>query len=154
MAAPQPADESDLAHRRQRNKRILIIIGSVVGVFLILGIIGAIFGEDEGDPNTKTASPSTESTSESKPSPTRSSTADPTAAKAALVAKAEKIVADELPDIPLWKGTTFTGAYESKTKVCPDRTFKNGTNAGYVVVTFPKGSTGEPQERYLCEARA
>lgn len=94
-----------------------------------------------------TEKPKKEASASSKP------TEDPDAKKAKLVAKAERLVLNELADIPLWEGTTAKGAYVSETEVCVDRTYRagggidgKGGNAGYVVVTFPDGALGEPQD--------
>lgn len=69
-----------------------------------------------------------------------------------MVNRAEHLVLAELTDAPIWKGTTAKGHVMSATEVCVDRTygkkpfFSNSRNAGFVVVTFPDGSLGEPQD--------
>jgi hypothetical protein len=66
------------------------------------------------------------------------------------VKKAEKLVLAELPDAPIWVGMTANGVKVSKRVVCVDRTWApgggpddKGGNAGYVVVKFPKKTSGK-----------
>jgi hypothetical protein len=66
--------------------------------------------------------------------------------KAEMVTQAEAVVKKELPDIPLWKGTTFKGMYQNSGEVCVDRTYKDGKNAGFVIVSFPDKKTSEPKD--------
>lgn len=69
------------------------------------------------------------------------------------VQAAEEVAENELPDIPLWEGTTFRGVIVDDSTVCVDRAYREGGgldgkggNAGYVLVTFPGATTGEPQD--------
>jgi hypothetical protein len=69
------------------------------------------------------------------------------------ISTAEKLVLAQLPDIPLWEGTTAKAVVISGAEVCVDRTYgptggldNSGGNAGYVVVTFPSKKLGEPQD--------
>jgi len=66
---------------------------------------------------------------------------------------AEQLVLAELPDAPIWEGTTATARIVNGAEVCVDRTYgpkggmdNPGGNAGYVVVTFPSKKIGEPQD--------
>ncbi|MGA1838222.1 hypothetical protein VD659_14975 [Herbiconiux sp. 11R-BC] len=91
----------------------------------------------------------------------------PTAATSSLtdaerLTLAEHLVRDELPDAPIWEGMTFTGVVLDATKICVDRNWGSGGgpggsepggNAGYVVVTFPEQTLGEPQDG-LCATYA
>ena len=70
-----------------------------------------------------------------------------------MIAEAEQAVKAVLPDIPLWKGATFTGVMLDEHTVCVDRTYRagggidhKGGSAGYVTVTFPDKTLGEPQD--------
>lgn len=99
--------------------------------------------------------------SQSTPAKASESTAPAITAaeKTALVAKAEKIVLDDLGDAPLWEGTKAKGYFVSADLVCVDRTYRpgggldgKGGNAGSVEVTFPGGRPGEPQDGY-CKRR-
>jgi hypothetical protein len=89
-----------------------------------------------------------------KPS-TSSASAAPvsTLTDAERVTKAEAAVQAELPDAPIWKGTTFKGVVVDESEVCVDRNWapgggpdKLGGNAGYVVVSFPLVAVGKPQD--------
>ena len=69
------------------------------------------------------------------------------------VAAAEAATEAELPDAPIWVGMTFAGTVADAAEVCVDRTWAPGGgpddlggNAGYVIVTFPELSLGEPQD--------
>lgn len=71
----------------------------------------------------------------------------------AEIQEAEAAVKNELPDIPLWEGTTFRGVIVDDSTVCVDRAYREdggldgkGGNAGYVLVTFPDITIGEPQD--------
>jgi hypothetical protein len=136
-------------------------IGLAIAWVALYGVAIATAPEPKDDPKTEpTATKSTptptpkatptESPATSKPSPTVDTAA---VERAALVAKAEKLVLAELPDVSAWDGVTAKGIYVSTKKVCVDRTYGpdgglggNGGNAGYVVVTFPEGDLGEPQD--------
>jgi uncharacterized protein YeaO (DUF488 family) len=67
--------------------------------------------------------------------------------------RAERIVADELPDIPIWQGYRFRGAVIDGGRVCVDRLPPRGADTGpsHVVVST-RGTTGEPQDG-LCKDR-
>lgn len=93
------------------------------------------------------------------PSPTPSSSPKPTTPTTPPVdpriAQAEKLVVDVLPGAPIWKGLTVVGVVVDKQQVCVDRYWgpsggvgdaAPGSSAGYVVVTFPGGKLGEPQD--------
>lgn len=167
--SPSPVSVVSLPVKRMSTLRtVLIVVGAIFGVLVILGAIGAIIGTDTDSESGDDKDASTTASQEPEPSESVSAdeesdersdveSAEPTkeavSEEDALVAKAEKIVASELPDIPVWKGTTFKGTYVSETEVCVDRTYgKNGGvdgkggNAGFVVVTFPDGKTGEPKD--------
>ena len=69
------------------------------------------------------------------------------------IATAEKLVVAELPDAPVWDGLTAKGVLVNASEVCVDRTYGPtgglggaGGNAGYVVVTFPSKTLGDPQD--------
>lgn len=71
------------------------------------------------------------------------------------VARAEQLVADELPNTPIWEGVAFAGVVVDETVACVDRNWGPGGGpgaadpggpAGYVVVTFPSEALGEPQD--------
>lgn len=69
------------------------------------------------------------------------------------IAAAETAVEAELPDAPIWVGMTFAGVVIDTSEICVDRTWAPGGgpddlggNAGYVVVTFPNETLGEPQD--------
>lgn len=145
-----------------------LVVG--LGLFLVLGIILIAVGYDPETDNTASeaqgsasSSPSpkpTPSPSETpKPTPTPSATPtlaptpteEPVSAEDQAVADAEAAVKASLPGIPLWKGTTFKGTYVSEDEVCVDRTFKNGTNAGFVVVALPDLMLGEPLDGTCAE---
>ncbi|MGC1166333.1 MAG: hypothetical protein WA862_09500 [Solirubrobacterales bacterium] len=64
------------------------------------------------------------------------------------------MVKGELPPIPIWKGTTFHGVPTADGDVCVERTysehtaeiFGDGRNAGFVTVSLPSMSAGEPKD--------
>jgi hypothetical protein len=87
-------------------------------------------------------------------------TASPSASVAPVIAltdaerviEAESATQSELPDAPIWEGMTFEGTVINSTEICVDRTWAPGGGpddlggvAGYVVVTFPEETTGDPQ---------
>lgn len=117
-----------------------------VGVVLVvIALLAGCGGNEEAGKSSDEKTPAAESTK------------DPAAVRADLIAMAEQIVLGELSDAPIWGGTTAKGVYVSDTEVCVDRTYGptggldgKGGNAGYVVVTFPDGTTGEPQDGF-CE---
>lgn len=96
----------------------------------------------------------------SEPSDDVTSTAERTTAETApattdaeRVAAAEAAVVGELPNAPLWEGLTVKGVVVDDTAVCVDRTYREGGgidgkggSAGYVIVTFPGATTGEPKD--------
>lgn len=74
------------------------------------------------------------------------------------ITTAEKLVLGELPNTPIWEGVTASGVVVDDIEVCVDRTFGltggvggTGGNAGYVVVTFPNETLGEPQDGLCAE---
>lgn len=76
-----------------------------------------------------------------------------------MISHAETAAEDELPDIPLWDGTTFSGSTVDESTVCVDRTYRDGGgvggkggSAGYVLVTFPGETVGEPQDGVCSDA--
>jgi len=76
------------------------------------------------------------------------------------IAAAETAVKAELPDAPIWVGMTFASVVVDESEVCVDRTWAPGGgpddlggNAGYVVVTFPDETLGEPQDG-MCSSYA
>lgn len=76
-----------------------------------------------------------------------------------MVVEAERVVKDQLPDIPIWKGVTFKGVLLDEHTVCVDRTYPagggldhRGGSAGYVTVTFPDKVLGEPQDGTCAKA--
>lgn len=78
-----------------------------------------------------------------------------------MITQAEQAVKAELPDIPIWKGVTFTGVMLDEHTVCVDRTYPagggidhQGGSAGYVTVTFPDKTLGEPQDGTCATATA
>jgi len=69
------------------------------------------------------------------------------------VTTAEDLVVSALPDAPIWEGLTAKGTVLDDADVCVDRTYGEdggldgaGGNAGYVVVTFPDETMGEPKD--------
>lgn len=139
-------------------RRTAAAIGSVA----LIGGVGSGCNLEPGKkmPNPK-AEPSSSSIASPTPSvapaptavPSSSPTEDPTAERKRLVREAERLVLAELPDIPIWEGTAARGHYVSDTEVCVDRVYgtttsigRKGESAGYVVVTFPEKSLGEPQD--------
>lgn len=69
-----------------------------------------------------------------------------------MIQRAEAAVKGVLPDAPIWEGMKFNGVVIDDLTVCVDRTWRpgggvdgKGGNAGYVLVTFPHESLGEPQ---------
>lgn len=69
------------------------------------------------------------------------------------IRRAEDSVKNALPDAPIWEGMTFSGVIVNETSVCVDRTYRagggldgKGGSAGYVIVTFPGLTLGEPQD--------
>ena len=126
-----------------RKKRIPAVWGIGVSVAMVIGLIAigstSSASEDKETPK-KIATPA-------KTEVTKKPTVSAADKKAALIAKAEKIAEDELPaDVPFWEGTTVKGTYVSAKKICVDRTMGDGSNGGYVNVSFPKGTAGEPQD--------
>lgn len=102
---------------------------------------------------TPSAKTSTRAAPTRSAKPVATTDPDPDADRKALVARAEKLVLEDLPDVPAWKGVSAKGIYVSATQVCVDRTYGPsggvagaGGNAGYVVVTFPGGELDEPQD--------
>lgn len=87
------------------------------------------------------------------PNPTRSPKQAATMTEAQRIAEAEKLVLADLSDAPIWEGATATGVVVDPSRVCVDRTYGprggldgTGGAAGYVVVTFPDETLGEPQD--------
>ena len=77
--------------------------------------------------------------------------ATPTLGQAEMIQRAEASVEGELPDAPIWEGMTFAGSVVNDSTVCVDRTWRpgggnddKGGSAGYVLVTFPGKTLGEP----------
>lgn len=84
---------------------------------------------------------------------TPTGTTPPQLTESEMISQAENAVKAELPDIPIWEGTTFEGVILRDNAVCVDRTYAEGKgitdlggSAGYVVVAFPALSLGEPQD--------
>lgn len=70
-----------------------------------------------------------------------------------MIHRAEAAAKDVLPDAPIWKGVKFAGSVVHGSTVCVDRTWPRnggidgkGGNAGYVLVSFPDETLGEPQD--------
>ena len=131
-----------------RKGRIPAAWGIGVSVAMIVGLIGfGAYGSTVEEPKAKPkAAAPAKTVATRKPSATPKPTISAADKKAALVAKAEKISALDLPDTPYWKGVTFSGTYRTAKKICVDRTKPDGGTAGYVNVYFPKANTGEPQD--------
>lgn len=75
------------------------------------------------------------------------------------VERAEQLVLNELPEIPVWEGVTAAGTIIGSDTICVDRTYGpsggvggTGGNAGYVLVTFPDETLGEPQDGFCKDA--
>jgi len=139
---PLPPDKAKATQR----KTIILAIGrSLAAAFVLLLVLGVILSVVGPETGTTSAKPSTLPSESVKKSPSASKSPSPTptvdkdAKKKALIEKAERVAAAELPDAPLWKGATFKGTWVSASSVCVDRAFKNGDNAGFVVVAFPEG---------------
>lgn len=68
------------------------------------------------------------------------------------VARSLQLVEEVLPDAPIWDGMTFVGLVVVESEICVDRTWgpgnstDSGSEAGYVVATFPEEEFGEPQD--------
>jgi hypothetical protein len=114
-----------------------------VGVALALG--GSGCGDSES--TSETSRPDASNTIDAvKQEPPRSS--------AAQIKEAEEVVRDELPSIPLWEKATFRGVATQSGDVCVDRIYSKdsaellggGRSAGYVTVTVPELTTGEPRD--------
>ncbi|MDU7360487.1 MAG: DUF2511 domain-containing protein [Propionibacteriaceae bacterium] len=93
--------------------------------------------------------------------PVAESTPVATLSESEMIAQAEKAVVDSLPDAPIWEGMTVKGHVVDGSTVCVDRTWRpgggldgKGGNAGYVMVTFPDLSRGEPQDGLCVDAKA
>lgn len=131
--------------RRGRDVLVTLYrVGSVLLAGVLLASCGS--GQEGGQPSDQQAEAS---------EPTK----ETATVQAELVAKAEKIVLGELNDAPIWEGTTAEGVFVSDAEVCVDRTYGpaggldgKGGNAGYVVVSFPDGTPGEPQEGLCASA--
>jgi hypothetical protein len=92
------------------------------------------------------------------PSPSASVETVTALTDAERVTEAESATQAELPDAPIWEGMTFEGIVVNSTEICVDRTWAPGGGpddlggvAGYVVVTFPEETTGEPQDGVCSE---
>lgn len=89
-----------------------------------------------------------------KPEPEPAPKSEPQGPTQAQIREAEAIVKDELPSTPIWKGTTFHGVATANGDVCVERThskhtaelFGGGRSAGFVVVSIPTMTAGEPQD--------
>jgi hypothetical protein len=89
-----------------------------------------------------------------RPEPEPEPAPEPEGPTAAQVKEAVAIVRGELPDIPIWKGTTFHAVKEADGDVCVERIqskhaaalFGEGRNAGFVVVSAPEMTAGEPKD--------
>lgn len=86
-------------------------------------------------------------------SPQTTAASAPPLSTAQMITEAEQAVKADLPDIPIWKGVTFNGTAVDDHTVCVDRTYPagggfnhKGGSAGYVMVTFPDKTLGEPQD--------
>ena len=76
-----------------------------------------------------------------------------TTPSAAQIRKAEEVVRDELPAIPLWEKATFRGVATEVGDVCVDRLLARrsaallgGHGASHVVVAIPDMTTGKAQD--------
>lgn len=91
---------------------------------------------------------------ETAPRPGPESAPEPEGPTAAQVKEAVAIVRGELPDIPIGKGTTFRAVKEPDGDACVERIqskhaaalFGEGRNAGFVVVSIPEMTAGEPKD--------
>ena len=111
-------------------------VGATAVVLALLG--GCSGGKDDGDASA--TAPATESEA-------------PSMSDAERVTAAEDLVLSALPDAPIWEGVTAKGTILDDFDVCVDRTYGedggldgDGGNAGYVVVTFPSETMGEPKD--------
>lgn len=85
--------------------------------------------------------------------PAPKSQGTPTLSQAEMIQSAEAAVKGELPDAPIWEGMTFAGSVVNDSTVCVDRTWRpgggvdgKGGSAGYVLVTLPGKTLGEPTD--------
>lgn len=79
--------------------------------------------------------------------------AAPTLSQPDMIKGAVATVEGSLPDAPIWEGMTFAGSVVDDKTVCVDRTYRpggglngKGGSAGYVLVTFPGKTMGEPTD--------
>ncbi len=119
-------------------------IGAVGPAVVVLSILSGC----SGDAEAPEAQPAGVNTTEPASPSTAAAMSD-----AERVAAAEELVLADLPDAPLWEGLTAQGVVVDDSEVCVDRTYPEGGgldgkggSAGYVVVTFPDGTIGEPKD--------
>jgi hypothetical protein len=77
----------------------------------------------------------------------------PTLSQPEMIQRAEAAAKGELPEAPIWEGMTFAGSVVNASTVCVDRTWRpgggvdgKGGSAGYVLVTLPGKTLGEPTD--------
>lgn len=108
-----------------------------------------------GDDSSTMAAPAPDNgTAKAKPEPKSKAKPEPEGPTAAQIREAEEAVKAELPSIPIWKGTTFHGVPTADGNVCVERTYSKhtaevlggGRNAGFVVVSIPSMTGGEPRD--------
>ena len=127
---------------------------AIIVSILVLAAYGASLRDAPAIPQSQ---PSDTPAATTKPSTSPSATPAPIATTEPdpRIAEAEKSVIDVLPDAPVWEGLTAIGVVVDDREVCVDRFWgpsggpgdtPAGSNAGYVVVTFPSGKLGEPQD--------
>lgn len=99
------------------------------------------------------ASPEPSGNGVPEPRETPTIPAEPSMSESEMTRRAEAAAKNSLPDAPIWEGMKFKGSVIDDSTVCVDRTWARnggldgkGGNAGYVVVTFPDESLGEPQD--------
>lgn len=122
---------------------------TIVGLVMSLAIMGALTGCGD-DPASETTKPKTSSVTPATAA--TAATAETPADDGPDVEAAEDAVRDDLPDIPLWEGTKFTGTVVSDSEVCVDRKIKKENEIGntgttsHVPVSWPDLEIGEPQD--------
>lgn len=117
-----------------------------VGLYVILGIVGALTEPPKTDNKSEEATGKTVDEKADKKLDEEAAKQRKAQEQARMIVRAEMLAKAELPDIPYWEGATFKGVLQGDDKVCVDRTKKDGTNAGFVVVSFPSEKIGEPQD--------
>ena len=122
-----------------------------VTCLLLLALSACSSPEPGAEPAPATAETPTASQTPVTPETPTVSQAPAGPSRSEVIQAAEAAVEGELPDAPIWEGMKFRGSLVDDLTVCVDRTYGPGGgaggkpgSAGYVIVTFPDETLGQP----------